>query len=316
MNGTNLALRGILQQLIHALPLHEVGVTDAQLREGVDEIYAQLLRVGLDAFHARQSGVRFHVAAGDSENYPHLRRFHLAANDLLQLSLPEELVPWLERLVRSPVPPIAEELQHLLARLAMNPATPGVERACIEFLLYQGVRLNLVIAIWREQLTAASAGVCMADVDRLADQELDWLLLHADQLGPQDRPLNILVAQGMLSLTLHVQELLHELRAVAGDVAKALRLRAVFEAYLRNKDLTDAVLIRNRFSPEIGEQRLPLELLQAEHPLALAGMSRAAMDQRVKRLVDGLERGRDIAERREPTLIDIIEQRLLEGEVM
>jgi hypothetical protein len=312
MNNTHLSLRSSLEQLVFALPLPELGVSDAQLREGIDQICAQLLRIGLDAFHARQSGVPFHLAAEDGENYPYLRRFHLGATDFLQMSLPQELVPWFERLLRNPIPPIAEELQNSLARLAICPTTPVAERACIEFLLFQGIRLNLVVTAWREQLTFASAGICMAHVDRTADQELNWVLQHVDQLGPDDRLLHVAIAQGMWSITSFVQELVDELRTVANDVAKTLRLRAVFEAYLKNLDLTDAVLIRNRFAPEIGEQRVPLEALRAERPLALSEMGRAAMDQRVKRLVDSIKAGREIPERQRPALIDIIERRLQE----
>lgn len=96
MSNSHLALRGVLDGLIRALPLHELGVSEAQIREGIDEICAQLLRVGLDAFHARQSGIPFYAAAEDPENYPHLLRFHFGATDIIQVSLPEELVPWLD----------------------------------------------------------------------------------------------------------------------------------------------------------------------------------------------------------------------------
>lgn len=314
MSNSHLALRGVLDGLIRALPLHELGVSEAQIREGIEEICAQLLRVGLDAFHARQSGIPFYAAAEDPENYPHLLRFHFGATDIIQVSLPEELVPWLERLVRSPIPPIAADLQQSLARLAINPATPAIERACLELLLFEGIRLNLVIAAWHEQLTLASAGVCMDHVDRTAHEELTWLLEHTDVLGPENRLVQLAVAQGMLSLMSHVQELLGELRGIASDVANALKLRAGVEAYLKNVDLTDAVLIRNRFAPELGEQRLPLEVLRAEHPIALSHMGRPAMDQRVKRLVDSIKDGRGIADRQRPALIDIIEQRMLEGD--
>lgn len=314
MSSSNLALQGLLDGLIRALPLHELGVTEAQIREGVNLIRADLLRVGLDAFHARQASVAFHVAAEDVENYPHLRRFHLGATDLLQVSLPDELIPWFERLVRSPVPPVAQDLQESLAQLAISPATPAIERACIELLLFQGIRLNLVIAARREQLTMATAGVCLDHIDRTADRELSWLLEHAGALEPGDRFVQIVMAQTLCSLTSSVQQLLGELRGIATDVAKALRFRAAFEACLQNADLTDAVLIRNRFAPEIGEQRVPLEVLRAEHPIALADIGRAAMDQRVKRIVDSIKDGRGIPERRQPALIDIIEKRMLEDE--
>lgn len=318
MNDGQLALRPVFQRFLEALPLQEIGITPAQLSAGLDEMYAQLLRVGLDAYHARQAGIPFHVAATDGETYPHLRRFHLGATDLLQMPLPAELVPWLERLMRSPVPPVAAELQNLIARLAINPATPALERAFVEFLLYQGARLNLVIAAWRNEREVVSAGIRMADIDRIAGEELAWLLQHAADLGPEERPLHVLVAMGMERLTRDVQELLRELRAITNEVAHAQKIRAIFEAkveaYLRDMNLTDAVLVRNRVAPELGEQRLPLEILRAERPLALEGMSRAAMDQRVKRLVGHLGDTRGLPARRDTALIDLIEDRLVEEE--
>lgn len=318
MDDGKLILRSAFERLLDALPLHELGITPKQLRAGVDEMYAHLLRVGLDAFHARQIGIAFHVAADDGENYPHLRRFHLAATDLLQRSLPRELVPWFERLMQSPVPPIVGELQDLLARFAISDTTVPIERAILQFLLYEGARLNLVVAAWHNEHEFASSGARMAEVDRIAHEELEWLLGNAAQLGPDDRPLHVLVALGMERLRRHVADMLLDLRVVIDDVTKALKVRAVFEAkveaYLRGMDLTDAILIRNRVAPELGEQRLPLEILQAEHPLALEGMSRAAMDQRVKRLVDHLATTRGLPARRDVALIDIIEERLIEEE--
>jgi hypothetical protein len=316
MNNEKLVLRSAFERFLGLLPLHELGISPDHLRAGVDEMYAQLLRVGLDAFHARQAGISFHVAASDAENYPFLRRFHLAATDLLQRPIPAEFVPWFERLMRSPVPPVAGELQNLLARFAIDASTPPIERAVLQFLLYQGARLNLVVAAWHNEREVASSGLRMSDVDRIAHTEFEWLLANATKLGPEDRPLHVLVGLGIEHLNRHVTVLLRELRAIVNDVTEAQKLRAVFEArveaYLRDMNLTDAVLIRNRFAPVLGEQRLPLEILQAEHPLALAGMSRTAMDQRVKRLVDHLSETRGLPPRRDVALIDIIEQRLLE----
>lgn len=121
----------------------------------------------------------------------------------------------------------------------------------------------------------------------------------------------MLVAIGMQSLTNHVANLMREVQTINDDLTLAERNRDVFEArvesYLREMNLVDAVLIRNRIAPTIGEQRLPLEVLQSEHPLALGTMTRAAMDQRVKRLVDHLDETNGLPERRGLAVIDLIE---------
>ena len=59
-------------------------------------------------------------------------------------------------------------MQNLVARLAINSATPALERAFVELLLYQGARLNLVIAAWRNEREVVSTGIRMADIDRIA----------------------------------------------------------------------------------------------------------------------------------------------------
>lgn len=114
----------------------------------------------------------FHRAALDGENFPHLRRFHLGVTDFLQLQLPPELYALFEKLISAPAPPIALELQHLIARLAVSDDTPKIERAMYEFLLYEGLRLNLVVAAWLEDEEFSSAGARLCDIDRLAEKEL------------------------------------------------------------------------------------------------------------------------------------------------
>lgn len=311
-------LKSALTQILGTLPLEELGISPSQVNDGINEIHAQLLRVGLDAYHARQIGESFHAAAEDGTNYPHLRRFHLGATDILQGSLPSELIPWLTRLMAGPTPPVAEEIQHLVACLAMDPATPPIERAMLEFLLYQAARLNLVVVAWINGGEIARTGTRMVDVDRIANENLEWLLNNSQMHGTQERPLHMLFALGMQQLTMHTAELVRELRGIVDVVREAQKEQAVFEAKLeaelREMDLTDAILMRNCLAPALGEQRLTLDLLQEQHPIALDKMSRAAMDQRTKRLMDGLKKKRLPPERRSPALIDLIEQHILEEE--
>ena len=60
-------------------------------------------------------------------------------------------------------------------------------------------------------------------------------------------------------------------------------MRARLRGALRELRLPEAVLLENALSNLLGAERLELPDLQAARPLALEGLSRQAMDQRVSR---------------------------------
>lgn len=307
MSDTSLTLKPALQSILDVLPLRELGIPEAAQQALVNEMHAKLLRIGLDALAATQSGISFEQAAEDRENFPFLRRFHLGVTDILHVTIPQELLHVFEKLLAAP--PIATVTLESFARAALDKNAAPAEAALLRFLLFEALRLNLVVAAWRNESEFVGAGARLKDIDAIAEKELDWLVKNAEALGPDDRPIQTLVAMGMESLLRHVSELKTTLLGIKAEVDEQPRmevLQAKYEAYLRSMNLTDATLLGNRHAAMFDEQRIPVELLQADHPLALEGMSRAAMDQRVKRLADSVEAGHGAIERQGTAIIDLI----------
>ncbi len=299
--------RPSLKSILALLPIRELGISEAQEDLLLNEMQAQLLRVGLDALTASTSGVSFSQAAQERENFPFLRRFHLGVTDILHWTIPRELLPAIEKLLAGP-PPISPATLESLARVALGRDTAPAEAALLRFLVFQAIRINLVVAASMAEKEFTEAGARLSEIDVIAEQNLDWLAKNAESLGPEERPLQTLVALGMEGLLRHVNELKTVLLQLKTEVGEPTRIevhQSKFEAYLRSMDLTDAVLLGNRHADMLDEQRLPVDLLQADHPLALDQMTRAAIDQRVKRLADTVETEKGVPARRGVALIDL-----------
>jgi hypothetical protein len=87
-------------------------------------------------------------------------------------------------------------------------------------------------------------------------------------------------------------------------------MRARLRNALRELRLAESVLLENALSAMLGEDRQELAELQASRPLALEGLSRQAMDQRVSRGRKALVRPRkDWPRRRKPAIFDLLRAR-------
>jgi hypothetical protein len=93
-------------------------------------------------------------------------------------------------------------------------------------------------------------------------------------------------------------------------VLEQLSTRARLRGALRELRLPEAVLLENALSNLLGEERVELAELQEAHPLALEGLSRQAMDQRVSRSRRQLGGGpQHWPRRRRPALFDLLRER-------
>ena len=98
-----------------------------------------------------------------------------------------------------------------------------------------------------------------------------------------------------------------QLRTSGDDFREELRMRARLRSALRELRLPEAVLLENALSALLGGDRRELVDLQAERPVALDGMTRQAMDQRVSRGRRSLTRAREgWPRRRRPALFDLL----------
>jgi hypothetical protein len=312
MKDRELALAPTLERVLVALGIQEFVPDRTAIRQVIAEIEADLLRVAVDAHHALAVGVGFPDAVGDDANYPHLRRFHLGAIDMLTVGLDPRLQEWARRVLAARESPIAEEFRSWLTKLATDRSQSPVAQALARFVLFEAVRLNLVIVAWNTGGAFEAENGRLEDLDRIAEAAVASAVAARSD-GPPAPSLEDLVRRAVERMRDYASDLHVLLSEVAEDVAQAAQEQAALEAAvsveLRKLDSADALLLRNRVAPDLDEQRLSIELLTRDHPLVLGTMTRAAADQRVSRLLRRLrERGpAGLPGRKQPSLIDLFE---------
>jgi len=303
--STTLAVLPSLRRVYESLGLAPGVMTPEELERGLDQLGARLNRLAVELVDAQAQGLRLAAAAANELDYPILHRLHLGIRDVLTLSLPAPLAAWARQTLAAPELPIFDDFQRGLAALAAAHDAPAPSRALARLFLFEAVRINLIVAEHLSGSSIAVVGALPADVDAIAEAEVDEYVARAASVDAEVRPLNVLVAAGLLSLEQHVGELKGVLARIEDDLATAFRLRAALELKLRDMDAADALLIRNAFAPALDEQRLEVERLQTEHPLLLGERRRDAIDQQVSRLRRRIAAG-DWPERRAPALIDLL----------
>ena len=325
----------ITSTVVRALPTQEV-----EAGSGVDlgELQDELEQVAIEALDARMRGVSIDVAVHD-ERFPHLMSFHEDLRDALLLEIPRELQPWLaaiggqqveERLPRSrklqrareAIEPKASALSGRLAHLhedlfeqafGADPASAGdgpeqLQAALSELLLFESVRLQLLVTAWSSTDFEALGGDEQR-IDEIAWTEVEAMLLEPALTDASIRPLPVMVAAGNVALARDAAERAEALRVVAEDKRETLRMRAKLRSALRELRLPESVLLENALAGLLGEDRVELMDLQSSRPLALDGLSRQAMDQRVSRGRRALTQGPDKwPTRRRPALFDLLRE--------
>lgn len=279
---------------------------DLDLRELQDE----LDDVAEQALAARRQGIALPRAVRD-DAFPGLRRFHRDLRDALFVEIPGELEGWLGELregdgraARS-----VESFAGHLARAAAGDAGGERQLVLAELLVFEAIRLRLAVAVWSSDDYERLGGED-DDIDEIAWSEVRAILDDPRLQAEGVRPMQVMFAAAFVALTRDAHERAGDLRRVADDVREQLTMRARLRAALRELRLAEAVLLENALSNLLGGQRLELPELQAEHPLALEGLSRQAMDQRVSRGRKALGGGPSSwPRRRRPALFDLLRDR-------
>lgn len=303
----------------------EAGIDLAELRD-------ELEQVAIEALDARMRGVNLDEAVQDPR-FPHLVAFHDGLRDALLIEIPRELQPWIaaiggESVERAlPEAPPRKQLQvsaeTISARLSTlqtdlfanafgaDPASAGdgaeqLKASLSELLLFEAVRLQLLVTMWSSTDFESLGGDEQA-IDAIAWAEVEALLLEPALAEDDVRPLPVMVAAGSVALARDAASRAEALRLVAEDHRETLRMRARLRAALRELRLTESVLLENALAGLLGEERRELLDLQAARPLALDGLTRQAMDQRVSRGRRALTQGPEKwPSRRHPALFDLL----------
>jgi hypothetical protein len=289
-----------------ALPIPGATPANVDLRE----LQGELDRVAAEALQARSEGLGLAQAVRDP-GYPALARFHQDLRDAMFVEIPANLRAWVENLYGPRANAQAEELGTSLTHLARGgdddgPANADLQQALAELLVFESVRLRLLVAAWQSEDFERLGGE-EADVDAIAWEEIQALLDEPLFDDGAVRPLQVMYAAASVSLARDAHERADALRRTGEDLREQLSMRARLRAALRELRLAESVLLENALANLLGEERLELQRLQDERPVALEGMTRQAMDQRVSRGRRALIRpGQAWPRRRNPALFDLL----------
>ena len=299
-----LALADALAGFIHVLDLDDLIAPD-QVGTALRELESQLLLVASEALNAEIGGTRLCDAATDFERFPHLARLHASVEDTITLELPSELVVWARRMFAGAPVEGLDELRTDLVKYAKADPMP-LRRALFRFLLFEGVRLNLVFRALLFPHDVFGTGLERDDLDTIAEREVEfWLATTTDLEGV--RSFTVMVAAACEVVT-HESELLRfALRTVRQELRDGLAARARIEAALASMNAPDALLIRNEHAEEFEIQPLKIDTLRQRHPAAFGKVKRGALYQRQSELAKRRASGGPLIKpRRRLSLLDLV----------
>jgi len=304
---SNLSIQEPLRVLAAALRIHEV-IPPAEFEAGLAHLETEVERVALDAHAAQRRGLSLSNAVQDFVNYPQLARLHASIDDILTLSLPPQLFGWVQMLVSTPEAPSFDMMRTAVVAAAADSHHPR-RQALARFALFEGVRLNLVLmARWFPDETLG-VGLDMDELDKIAEDRVEHWLAEDLALHNDVRPFHVIVAAAVHALNDRADELRAGLALLQRDFFEAVQRRAAVERVLSEMDVRDALLIRNELAPALDEQRFTVEHLQERHTV-LGGVSRNALDQRMKRIRAKLK---SAPPRRSVALLDLLRESAVRG---
>src|SRR5262252_6998046 len=147
-----------LRRIYESLGLAPDVVTPDELDRGIEQLGARLSRLALEAADAAAHGVRLAEAAENEHDYPIFHRLHVGLRDALTLSLPPALAAWARQVLARPESPIVDDFQRGLAALAASAEAPPASRALARLILFEAVRIHLVVAEHLSGSSIASVG--------------------------------------------------------------------------------------------------------------------------------------------------------------
>ncbi len=302
--------------VVRALPSPSGSDVDADADLG--ELRSELEQVAIEALDARMRGIDLASAVSDPR-FALLCGFHRDLRDALLMEIPGELQPWVRSVAESD-PGSAASTSPLDSSLHANlfahaqgadPSQAGdgpaqLQAALAELLLFESVRLHLLVAAWSSTEFEALGGD-EQDLDAIAWTEVEAMLQEPALSEGDVRPMPVMLAAGNIALARDAADRAEALRLVGEDQRETLRMRARLRSALRELRLPESVLLENALSGLLGEERFELPELQARHPVALDGLSRQAMDQRVSRGRRALGLPpEEWPSRRKPALFDLL----------
>lgn len=290
-----------LREAFHALDFESV-LPPEDWESGIAQIELSLNQLALDATKAVVRKEPFALAAEDYENYPHLSQFHAGVDDILTLRLPKELRRWVFRVLRRREEFEAQVEEGVQSLVDMGPTLQSPWKGLVKFLLFESVRLWLIVDAKQFPHDVFGSGLDPLDLSRIAERCVENGLKQSpgDTLGS----LNFMVAEARLWLQKQADDVRVALRRVNDDLRDMAEARGYFEEAMAELDTTTALLLRNTFASEFDQQKFEIPQLRHRHQFALGHLTEDALRKKLRRL----KKTRSIPKRRPLFLLDVMIQ--------
>lgn len=236
----------------------------------------------IEARKAERDKILYLEAVQDHAAYPHMARFHERLEDFLRLSLPPEVERFYRELLQRPEPAVFKDARATLVHAAAHDPVES-RRPLWRFLLFQGIRLNLLLVRHWHIESPLFALVDREKIDQIA--EITILRWFKDDLVPPAEfcPFHVLVTTAVEAVKASGVDAIVSLQKVHKEVSRREYQIARLEGLIDQMPAVDVVLVRNECGEELGCQRLSVEQLQLRHPDLLGRYNRNALDQRLSR---------------------------------
>jgi hypothetical protein len=209
-------------------------------------------QLAVEVMRAEQEGILFPDAARQVR-FPLLGRVHFGLGDLLQRRLPVELRDGVRAAVRQAARGDLDGLRRAFFTAAVRRDDP--QAALMRFLLYQAVRLNLLVATWDDPAVEVLGS--LARIEREAQGMLDEILAMEELHDEEVRPLQVVVSEFFIRAFQDAEE---ARRAVMMQSAEAI---SIIQGLVESTTLVRAlyapdaaVACPDAFEDDMGSQQL------------------------------------------------------------
>jgi hypothetical protein len=278
------------------IPAHELTAALEDIGLGLGQLLADVER-------SMRRNVGLDLAVHDHEGFPYLSRFHGWMQDAFVMELPNELLPIMRRLLRTPPSDWMIDTHDSLSIVARSSTAGASERALATLMLFEGIRANLSVSAYRMNGGWEGVGGCDRDLDALAWNRTANVLKMPLQADEDDVTFAVIVVDAMRRLH-ELTMAMWDAQKLVAELARECEERARVEMVLRTVDPIDASILRNALDRAQHQQAIPDSRLPQEHPLLLRGLKENAIYKRRERAINKLRARRK--QRRPVTLAALI----------
>lgn len=165
-----------------------------ELEAAIPALSLDATRLGLEVLAAEQQGIRFSEAV-IREGFPLMERVNFGAQAMLQHRLPPTLRDAAAAMLAHGLNGGFDSIRKLTFAAAIRPH--DADAALCRFLLWVGIRINLLVETWDEPAAEANGTLDAMD-DRAEDALREFLAFPELIHDPDVRPLHLLVGEMLI----------------------------------------------------------------------------------------------------------------------